>query len=220
MLRTMRKKIIFLVMALMSLAYTSKAESVKINDFTVTQGETIMVTLDFTNTRSDLTAFSIDLRLPEGLTLVEAKATNRYAGEITVGQPDDNVYRICGLDANLGAITGTSGALLELTFKADDKIRPGTYNGIIEKVEFITTGRLYVRPADSSFVVTIEKSAAALLGDANDDGFINMSDVTTIIEYVLGKNPSPFVFANADVNEDGFINMSDVTSIINIILGK
>lgn len=207
-------------MALMSLAYTSKAESVKINDFTVTQGETITVTLDFTNTRSDLTAFSIDLRLPEGLTLVEAKATNRYAGEITVGQPDDNVYRICGLDANLGAITGISGALLELTFKADDKIRPGTYNGIIEKVEFITTGRLYVRPADSSFVVTIEKSAAALLGDANDDGFINMSDVTTIIEYVLGKNPSPFVFANADVNEDGFINMSDVTSIINIILGK
>ena len=207
-------------MALMSLAYTSKAESVKINDFAVTQGETITVTLDFTNTRSDLTAFSIDLKLPEGLTLVEAKATDRYPGEITVGQPDDNVYRICGLDANLGAITGTSGALLELTFKADDTMRPGTYSGTIEKVEFITSGRQYVRPANSSFVVTIEKGTAALLGDANDDGFINMSDVTSIIEYVLGKNPSPFMFINADLNEDGYINMSDASGIINIILGK
>lgn len=207
-------------MALMSLAYTSKAESVKINDFTVTQGETITVTLDFTNTRSDLIAFSIDLTLPEGLTLVEAKATNRYAGEITVGQPDDNVYRICGLDAELAAITGTSGALLELTFKADDKIRPGTYSGTISDVEFITSTRQYVRPDGSSFVVTIEKSAAALLGDANDDGLINMPDVTVVINYILSKNPSPFNFVNADVNEDGLINMNDVTGIINIILGK
>ena len=216
----MRKKIIFLVMALMSLAYTSKAESVKINDFTVTQGETITVTLDFTNNRDDLIAFSIDLTLPEGLTLVDAKATDRYPGKITVGQPDDNVYRICGLDAELAAITGTSGALLELTFKADDKIRPGTYSGTISNVEFITSTRQYVRPAGSSFVVTIEKGTAALLGDANDDGFINMSDVTSIIEYVLGKNPLPFMFINADLNEDGYINMSDASGIINIILGK
>lgn len=216
----MRKKIIFLVMALMSLAYTSKAESVKINDFTVTQGETITVTLDFTNNRDDLIAFSIDLTLPEGLTLVDAKATDRYVGKITVGQPDDNVYRICGLDANLAPITGSSGALLELTFKADDKIRPGTYSGTISNVEFITSTRQYVRPAGSSFVVTIEKGTAALLGDANDDGFINMSDVTSIIEYVLGKNPLPFMFINADLNEDGYINMSDASGIINIILGK
>ena len=216
----MRKKIIFLVMALMSLAYTSKAESVKINDFTVTQGETITVTLDFTNNREDLIAFSIDLTLPEGLTLVEAKATNRYAGEITVGQPDDNVYRICGLDANLAPITGSSGALLELTFKAYDKIRPGTYSGTISNVEFITSTRQYVRPAGSSFVVTIESNGAALLGDATGDGLINMSDVTAVINYVLGRGPSPFVFINADVNQDGLINMSDVTSIINIILGR
>ncbi len=216
----MRKKIIFLVMALMSLAYTSKAESVKINDFAVTQGETITVTLDFTNTRPDLTAFSIDLTLPEGLTLVEATATDRYAGEITVGQPDDNVYKICGLDANLGVISGTSGALLELTFKADERMRPGTYEGLISNVEFITSTRLYVRPGETPFTVTIEKGTAALLGDANEDGFINMSDVTFVINYILGKSPSPFVFANADVTDDGYINMSDVTAIINIILGK
>lgn len=216
----MRKKIIFLVMALMSLAATSKAESVKINDFAVTQGETITVTLDLTNTRSDLTAFSLLLTLPEGLTLVEATPTDRYAGGLTVGTPKANVYKICGLELDLGAISGTSGALLQLTFKAADNIKVGTYNAQISDVDFITVGGQHVRPADSTFKVTIEKSTAALLGDANDDGFINMLDVTAMINYVLGKDPSPFVFANSDVNGDGFINMTDVSSVISIILGK
>ncbi len=216
----MRKKIIFLAMALMSLAYTSKAESVKINDFTVTQGETVTVTIDLTNTRTDLTAFSMKLTLPEGLTLVEAVATDRYTGGITVGNPDTNEYNICGLEASLDTITGTSGALVELTIQASDYVTPGTYSGTISDVDFITTGRQHVRPGDSTFEVTIERGTAALLGDANDDGYINMSDVTSLINYILGKNPTPFVFANSDVNADGFINMSDVTGVINIVLGK
>ena len=68
--------------------------------------------------------------------------------------------------------------------------------------------------------MTVEKGTAALLGDANDDGLINVSDITTIINYVLAKNPSPFSFVNADYNGDGLINMSDVSGIINVILGR
>lgn len=60
----------------------------------------------------------------------------------------------------------------------------------------------------------------ALLGDADNDGLINMLDVTAIINYILAKMPSPFDVTNADVNVDGLINMVDVTAIINIILGK
>lgn len=216
----MRNKIIFLAMALLSLAYTSKAESVKIADFTITAGETATVTLDLTNTRTDLTAFSLTLQLPEGITLVEAVATDRYAGDIVVGNPVTNQYNICGIDLGLGTITGKSGALVTLTLQAADNVRPGEYTGTIKDVDFITTGGQHTRPANSSFNVTVEKGTAALLGDANDDGFINMSDVTTIINYVLAMNPTPFNFINADFNGDGFINMSDVTGVINVILGK
>ena len=59
-----------------------------------------------------------------------------------------------------------------------------------------------------------------LKGDADNDGLINIMDVTVIINYILNKNPSPFSFNNADVNGDGFINMLDVTEIINIVLNK
>ena len=61
---------------------------------------------------------------------------------------------------------------------------------------------------------------AGIPGDANNDGFVNMSDVTAIINYMLNKTPEDFVVENADINGDNFINMSDVTAIINIILGK
>jgi len=57
-------------------------------------------------------------------------------------------------------------------------------------------------------------------GDADNDGFVNMIDVTVIIDYILNKNPSSFYFTNSDVNKDGLINMLDVTAIIEIILGK
>lgn len=57
-----------------------------------------------------------------------------------------------------------------------------------------------------------------LLGDANKDGLVNVSDVTTIINYILGNDPDPFDFEAADCATDGIINVSDVTALINMIL--
>ena len=58
------------------------------------------------------------------------------------------------------------------------------------------------------------------LGDANGDSDVNVNDVTVLINYILGKNPSPFVEANADVNQDTEINVNDVTALINMILSN
>ena len=59
-----------------------------------------------------------------------------------------------------------------------------------------------------------------LLGDANGDGNIDVSDITTIASFILGNNPQPFVFANADADEDGTITVSDITATATIILTK
>ncbi len=69
-------------------------------------------------------------------------------------------------------------------------------------------------------VIDFTKNEGGLKGDADGNGLINMSDVTTVINYILSKPVAKFVFNNADVNEDNYINMNDVTGIINIILGK
>ena len=58
-----------------------------------------------------------------------------------------------------------------------------------------------------------------MAGDANGDGAVDVNDVTTVINHILGKNPQPFIFDNANVNSDNEVNVMDVTLIINIILG-
>jgi hypothetical protein len=57
-------------------------------------------------------------------------------------------------------------------------------------------------------------------GDVNGDRLLNVTDVTTLINYILGKQPAAFDVRLADLNGDGLINVTDVTQVINAILGK
>lgn len=67
-------------------------------------------------------------------------------------------------------------------------------------------------------VLPIENTT--LKGDINGDGLVNVSDVTTLVDYILDKNPSPCDENACDVNEDGNINVTDVTSLVDIILNS
>ena len=58
--------------------------------------------------------------------------------------------------------------------------------------------------------------AAPLPGDINGDGEVNVSDVTALINKILGS--STYSDAVCDINADGEINVSDVTALINLIL--
>ena len=60
------------------------------------------------------------------------------------------------------------------------------------------------------------------LGDVNKDGNVNISDVTALIDALLGGNSAVetdnYSPANSDVNEDGGVNISDVTALIDKLL--
>lgn len=62
------------------------------------------------------------------------------------------------------------------------------------------------------------KAANQLDGDVNDDGKITISDVTTLIDYLLTGSAEPFSEDNADVNGDGMISIGDVTALIDMLL--
>ena len=57
-----------------------------------------------------------------------------------------------------------------------------------------------------------------LLGDVNEDGAVNIADVTSLIDYLLGSGNN-INLRNADVNQDGAINIADVTALIDLLLG-
>ena len=56
------------------------------------------------------------------------------------------------------------------------------------------------------------------IGDVNKDGIVNISDVTTLINYLLTGSVSPFDYDAADVSDDGGISITDVTALINLLL--
>ena len=65
----------------------------------------------------------------------------------------------------------------------------------------------------SDFVI----DEGTLTGDVNNDDKVNVSDVTALVNMILGVIPKDE--ARADINGDGKVNVSDVTALINIILG-
>ena len=60
--------------------------------------------------------------------------------------------------------------------------------------------------------------SAILRGDVDDDGNVNIDDVTALIDYLLGTNDNINV-QNADVDESGDVSIDDVTALIDILLG-
>jgi len=61
-------------------------------------------------------------------------------------------------------------------------------------------------------------AANRLSGDSNCDGAVNIMDVITTANYIMGNNPQPFCFDYADVNADGMINIADIIGTVNIIM--
>ena len=55
-----------------------------------------------------------------------------------------------------------------------------------------------------------------LFGDVNCDGLVNISDVTALIDLLLGGGTS---LPNADVSGDGRVDITDVTALIDMLLG-
>ncbi len=86
--------------------------------------------------------------------------------------------------------------------------------GIKEGTTTITVGSADGTAVPATCLVTVYTER----GDVNMDGFINISDVTDMIDYLLGAEMTDFKGANADLDGDGKISISDVTDLIDYIL--
>lgn len=86
---------------------------------------------------------------------------------------------------------------------------------------------VYVTNADGAATIALnevqdmyfsnEAAPSFILGDVNDDGQVNISDVTLLISYVLNEQGDINLNA-ADVTGEGDINISDVTILISMVL--
>ncbi len=117
-----------------------------------------------------------------------------------------------------------------MTFVADAR----TSNNVIYQMSFDWGGNLvcsgknvgiYSIPTNDNQSTTPARTALSvvkrpgyLLGDVNGDGIVNISDVTALINYLLGSQATSINTDAADINNSDSINISDVTSLINLLL--
>ena len=102
--------------------------------------------------------------------------------------------------------------------------RPEYYTNIYEQPLELTepcTVYCYAISADGSISYTnlysIGIANNLIMGDANGDGEVNVGDIMSIINMIVGTSEtSPF----ADMNGDGEVNVGDIMAIVNIIIAN
>ena len=62
---------------------------------------------------------------------------------------------------------------------------------------------------------------SVLLGDINQDSLINILDIVSLINFILGVNtPNEYEELASDLNQDLYINVLDVVILVNAILSE
>jgi len=107
--------------------------------------------------------------------------------------------------------------------------------GETKEVEFTISGLnpdkeyfyyLYYKSSGSYVYFSIPTSGilfsltANNLGDADGNGVVDANDVKTVVDYIMGKNPANFVFANANLNGDNVVDAADLVLLISMPKSK
>jgi len=74
---------------------------------------------------------------------------------------------------------------------------------------------------DVVYFTTLAEGGNVKIGDVNRDGVVNISDVTALIDALLGGNlddTDTFSYDNSDCNADETVNIADVTALIDMLL--
>ena len=118
--------------------------------------------------------------------------------------------------------SGNDGDEMLLTLDADGNIQIQDYSAwearYLQYNESSPRYAFYKGTQKNAKLYVKMEAPAGMPGDANNDGKVDVNDVTTVINYILGKNPDPFNFDNANINGDDAVDVMDVTLIIDIIL--
>ena len=211
----------FLFLAMMAcVVLTVAADRFYIEDFSVTPGRTVLVSLILDND-VQYTAFQADVYLPEELSVNNDNGvygfslTDRKVNHLlSASRLPDGGIRLLSYSVDLQPYSNNDGPLLTVPITASDDFE-GSVVIELKKVLFTTmTAREVALPGETCYVT----AAVSPLGDVNDDGVVNVNDVITLIDYLLGTDVEPFNETNADLDANGMISIKDATVLIDLLL--
>ena len=194
----------------------------------------LTVAADDANTGEDVTlhvsvsnydaieGIQFDITSTEEYSVDDENTVNTTRGEgitANVLKVDETTLRVVAYLLNGGSIAAGEGELFALKLTPAAELTEGSHQLTVSSVKLGTAGMV-----DKSSTVATQTAEFQvqniLLGDVNGDGSIDVLDVVSLVNYIIGKNPSSFHLESADVNVDNSIDVLDVVLLVNIIIGK
>lgn len=191
------------------IGYCAFSGCLKLKNLTISEGVAEIGNDAF----SDCTALT-NVNIPSSVNIIGSRAFSGCSRLSSLNFPDgiaeigDNAFSNCKSFTS-ATITGDpkfGEAVFDKNF-----VLYGNKGSSVEK---------YVQDNRESLNYKFSALASTLKGDVNDDGIINIDDVTDILSHALGftKLPNGMV-DNADMNDDGVIDIDDVVLALETSLG-
>ena len=158
-----------------------------------------------------------EVTLPAGITLNKVSKTARLSDAFTLTKSltGDNTYQILLYNTERATFAGNDGALFTMTVDVADNMAVGNYDVTLSNIVVSDVDNNQTDLRDCNVVLRVENY---LLGDANRDNRVNVTDIMAVANKILKYDVPNFNEHAADVNFDNRINVTDIMGIANIIL--
>ena len=196
------------------------------NQFVVTNisakhGDVVVIPVALINSQT-FAAFQTDIFLPEGFSIVTDEdseyivtPSERLTSDHVLMTSDANngSVRVLCYTPNALPIDGSEGELFYITIQVPNDAE-GTYIIALRNSLLTTTEYQEISIPDAEGQMEIY---AFIPGDVNDSRTVTVTDIVVTAQYVLDRNPSPFIFEAADMNGDGNVTVTDIMLIAYLI---
>lgn len=146
--------------------------------------------------------------------------TERATGmTVDVRQLDESTVRYFCYFLGGKSIAKGTGSVMTIAFEPTDALVEGDYQLQVTNIK-LGTSDLADKYAGESTLEGDFQVCDVLRGDANGDGSIDVTDIVSIANAILGRPSSSFDAAAADVNGDSSVDVTDIVVVANIILNQ
>ena len=199
--------------------------SVKADDIRVSLNSSFTVSL---KNSVEVNGYQFDISLPEGISLTknsngdyECSLTTRYTKlyniRTVITKLPSGIFRVLCYSLTNEQINPGEGPIITFPIIADEHMAAGSYECSLSNIYCSVNDGRSLHLDDCVFPLEV---MPFLMGDANGDGSINVTDVMLIVNHILGNTLPVFVEECANVNGDARIDVADVMLLVNMILNS
>lgn len=185
-----------LLLALLPFAASAQSQSrLAVEDFTISAGETKTLAVDLINPDFEVTALQFDITLPDGLSIPYDEEEEEYKAEKTsrcTSKHSLSSNRLSNGDIRFTLkheknklITGTEGAVINITIVASSNFQSGTIR--FSNIVLSNPDESQVLPADFEVVIAPVQTTVSIKAD--DKTMVYGSNVPTLTYTVTDGNP-------------------------------